>query len=153
MQTPAAQLSGFLAKFSPEVRAVAKAALATMRKRAPGSVELVYDNSYALVIGFGPNERPSDALFSIVLYPRHVTLCFLQGALLDDPQRILQGSGNQVRHIRLIPDASVLDHADVRALIDQAIKSSDVPLAKTRRRKLIIRAVSVKQRPRRPSPR
>jgi Domain of unknown function (DU1801) len=153
MQTPAAQLSGFLAKFSPEVRAVAKAALATMRKRAPGSVELVYDNSYALVIGFGPNERPSDALFSIVLYPRHVTLCFLQGALLDDPHKSLQGSGNQVRHIRLIPDASVLDHPDVRALIDQAIKSSDVPLAKTRRRKLIIRAVSVKQRPRRPSPR
>ena len=62
MPTPAAQLSGFLAKFSPEVRAVAKAALATMRKRLPGSVELVYDNSYALVIGFGPNDRPSDAL-------------------------------------------------------------------------------------------
>jgi hypothetical protein len=111
---------------------------------------LVYDNSYALVIGFGPNERPSDALFSIVLYPRHVTLCFLQGALLDDPQRILKGSGNQVRHIRLIPDASILDHPDVRALIDQAIKSSDVPLAKTRRRKLIIRAVAARQRPRRP---
>ena len=153
MPTPAAQLAGFLAKFSPEVRAVAKAALATMRKRVPGAVELVYDNSYALVIGFGPNERPSDALFSIVLYPRHVTLCFLQGALLDDPQKVLQGSGNQVRHIRLIPDASVLDRPDVRALIGQAIETSDAPLAKSRRRKLIIRAVSARQRPRRPTAR
>ena len=153
MPTPAAQLSGFLAKFSPEVRAVAKAALATMRKRLPGSVELVYDNSYALVIGFGPNERPSDALFSIVLYPRHVTLCFLQGALLNDPQNVLQGTGNQVRHIRLIPDASVLDRPDVRALMGQAIESSDVALSKRRRRKLIIRAVSAKQRPRRPATR
>ena len=122
-----------------------------MRKCAPGSVEFVYDNSYALVIGFGPNERPSDALFSIVLYPRHVTLCFLQGALLDDREKILQGSGNQVRHIRLIPDASVLDRPGIRALIAQAIKSSDVPLAKTHRRKLIIRAVSARHRPRRPS--
>ena len=150
MATPSARLSGFLAKFSPDVRAVAKAALATLRKRAPGSVEFVYDNSYALVIGFGPNERPSDAIFSIVLYPRHVTLCFLQGALLDDPHKILQGSGNQVRHIRLVPDASVLDHPRVRALIGQAIKSSDVPLKKARSRKLIIRAVSARRRPRRP---
>jgi hypothetical protein len=150
MPTAAAQLSGFLAKYTPPVRAVAKAALATMRKRMPGAQELVYDNSYALVIGFGPNERPSDALFSIVLYPRHVTLCFLQGALLDDPQKILQGSGNQVRHIRLIPDASVLDRPEVRSLIQQAITTSDVPLESARGRKLVIRSVSAKQRSRRP---
>jgi len=149
MPTASAQLTGFLAKFPPDVRATAKAALAMMRKQMPGAVEFVY-RTYALVIGFGPNERPSDALFSIVLYPRHVTLCFLQGALLDDPHKILQGSGNQVRHIRLVPDASVLDHPRVRALIGQAIKSSDVPLKKARSRKLIIRAVSARRRPRRP---
>ena len=99
--SPERQLAGFLAKFSPEVRSVAKAALATMRKRLPGAIELVYDNYYALVIGFGPNERPSEAIFSIVLYPRHVSLCFLFGAELDDPHKVLQGNGNQVRHIRL----------------------------------------------------
>jgi len=40
---------------------------------------MVYDNYNALVIGFGPNDRPSLAIFSIVLFPRWVTLCFLQG--------------------------------------------------------------------------
>ncbi|OLD17153.1 MAG: hypothetical protein AUJ01_09540 [Acidobacteria bacterium 13_1_40CM_3_65_5] len=147
--SPERQLTGFLAKFSPEVRSVAKAALATMRKRLPGAIELVYDNYNALVVGFGPSERPSEAIFSIVLYPRRVNLCFLFGAELDDPQKILQGNGNQVRHIRL-EDASTLDEPDVKALIGQAITASDTPFNRKGRRKMLIRLVSAKQRPRRP---
>jgi len=122
-----------------------QAALATMRKEMPGAVELVYQ-TYALVVGFGPHERPSDALFSVVAYSNHVTLCFLQGALLDDPERLLKGTGNQVRHIRLEPDASVLNRPGVRALIRQAIAASDVPLDPKRRRTLVIRSVSRKAR-------
>ena len=149
--SPAQQFAGFLAKFSPEVRAVAKAAIATMRKRVPGATELVYDNYYALVVGFGPNERPSDAIFSIAIYPRHVSLCFLYGVELDDPQKLLQGGGNQVRHIRLDEGASTLDQPAVRALIAQAIESADVPFDRTARRRMIIRMVETKQRPRRAS--
>src|SRR5438093_3339617 len=134
--TPAAQLAGFQARLPPHVGATMKAAIATMRKRMPGAVELVY-RTYALVVGFGPNERPSDAIFSVVAYSHHVTLCFLHGALLDDSEKLLKGSGNQVRHIRLEPDASVLDRPGVRALIAQAIRTSDVPLDPKRRRKMI----------------
>src|ERR1039458_9537409 len=65
--------------------------------RLPGAVQLVYDNYNALVIGFGPSERASEASFSIVLYPRWVTLFFLQGAGLPDPRRLLKGSGKVVR--------------------------------------------------------
>ena len=147
--TPPAQLAGFLAKLPPNVRATMKAGIAAMRKHMPGAVELVY-RTYALVVGFGPNERPSDALFSVVAYSNHVTLCFLQGALLDDPDRLLSGSGNQVRHVKLIPDASVLDRPGIRALIRQAIQASDVPVDPKRRRKLVIRSVSSKYRNVRP---
>jgi hypothetical protein len=149
--SPARQLAGFLAKFSPEVQSRAKAALATMRKRLPGAIEMVYDNYYALVVGFGPNERPSEAIFSVVIYPRHVSLCFLYGAELDDPQKILQGSGNQVRHIRL-EQAVTLDQPEVKALISQAIKASDTPFTRTGRRKMLIRMASAKPRSRRPAP-
>ncbi len=147
--TPSAQLNAFLAKYTPAIRSQAKAAIATMRKRLPHAVEFVYDNYNALVIGYGPNERPSDALFSIALYPRYVNLFFLQGASLADPEKLLRGSGNQVRRIRL-EDASVLDRQAVRALMAQAVKSSDVPMDPKRRRKLLIRAISAKHRPRRP---
>ena len=73
------QLGRFIAKFTPEIAALAESALAKMRKRFPTALQLVYDNYNALAIGFGPTERPSDAIFSIALYPKRVSLCFLQG--------------------------------------------------------------------------
>jgi hypothetical protein len=148
--TPAAQVTAMLAKFAPGVRAIAKSARATIRSRYPGATEFVYDNYNALVVGFGPNERPSDAWFSIVLYPRYVTMCFLQGAVLDDPEHLLQGSGRQMRSIRLEPDASVLDRPGVRALMQAAIEESGVKWDRRRRRRIMIRWIAKRQRPRRP---
>ncbi len=125
-------------KFSPSVQAVAQAALKTLRARLPGAQEFVYDN-YALTIAFGPHDRPSDALFGVTFYRNHVNLGFIHGALLEDPDRILQGSGSQFRHVRLVPDASVLDQPGVRALIEQAIETSDVPFDPKARRTMSIR--------------
>ena len=69
-------LEGFIARYSPEVASLARAALDKMGKRLPSAVQLVYDNYNALAIGFGPTERASDAVFSIVLWPRWVSLFF-----------------------------------------------------------------------------
>ena len=91
--TPSQQLSRFLAKYTPKIAAQGRRALAKMRKLLPGSTEMVYDNYNGLVIGFGPTEKPSLAIFSILLMPDHVTLCFLQGASLPDPNRRLKGGG------------------------------------------------------------
>ena len=90
--TPDAQLRGFIARFSPPIAKRARAVLAKIRARLPGAMEFVYDNYYALVVGFGPTGRPSEAPFSIVIYPRWVTLCFLDGADLPDPGGLLRGS-------------------------------------------------------------
>ena len=147
--TPAQQWARGLAKYAPGVRAVARASIAKMRRRLPGAVEFVYDNYNALVMGFGKTERPSDAILSLVLFPRHVTLCFLEGIALPDPDGILRGKGSRVRHIRLA-DASTLDAPNVRALIDEAVQESGQRFTGTPRRRMIIRAVSAKQRPRRP---
>jgi hypothetical protein len=146
---PKKQLDSFLAKYNPEIEALARSTLVKMRKRLPGSIEMVYDNYNALVIGFVPNERPSDAIFSIVLYPRYVSLCFLQGAGVPDPKRRLQGTGNVVRHIRL-ESAATLDDPEIVSLLNTALHRAKVPLDPKQRRRLIIKAISAKQRPRRP---
>jgi hypothetical protein len=147
--TPEAQLAGFIARFTPEVAALAKAALTRMRARLPGATQLVYDNYNALVIGFGPTERPSEAIFSIALYARGVNLCFLQrGPELPDPKKLLRGSGTIARNIRL-ESAADLDQPTVKALISQALKRAAVPIDSTAPGRLIIRSVSAKQRPRR----
>lgn len=140
-------MAGFLARYSPPVRARAKAALARMRTRLPGAVELVYDNYNALAIGFGPTERASEAVFSIAVYPRWVSLFFLRGARLPDPRRILQGSGRQVRHI-VLEDDRVLDRPEVRALKARALADAGHPIDGTARRRIVIKSMSARQRPR-----
>jgi hypothetical protein len=144
--TPGEQLDAFMAKYSPEIVKTANAMLRKMRKQIPGAIEMVYDNWNGLVIGFGATERPSDAMVSLLLLPDHVTLCFLHGAKLRDPHKLLQGSGNQVRHIRLNEPAD-LDSAPVRELIELAVEQAPEPVRGPRQ--LIIKSVSAKQRPRR----
>ena len=122
-ESPERQLDGFLAAFTPEVEALARAVLQKMRARLPHAVEMVYDNYYALVCGFGPTEKVSDAVFSIAIYTKHLNLFFLQGAELPDPKGLLQGEGTVVRHIR-IDDAETLDRADVKAMMATAPASN-----------------------------
>ena len=147
--SPARQLEAFLAKYSPELRREAKAALAGMRQRLGGAVELVYDNYNWLVIGFSPDERPSSAVFSLALAPRWVTLCFLRdGAKIADPDGLLRGNGQRVRSVRL-GAGSDIDKPAIRALIDRALALAGQPFEPGNRRRLIIRSISAKQRPRR----
>jgi hypothetical protein len=150
LQFPEDQLDGFLARYTPEIAAFARATLTKMRSRLPGAVELVYDNYNALVVGFGPTERASEALFSIVVYPRWVTLCFLSGAKLDDPLRLLHGSGKLVRNVRL-KSAVTLDDPGVRGLMAQALQKAAAPLDASVPNRMVIKSISAKQRPRRPA--
>jgi hypothetical protein len=148
--TPEAQLRTFMEKYTPEIRSLANAALKKMRARLPGAFELVYDNYNALVVGFGPTERSSEAIFSIVLYPRWVTLFFLTGKGLPDPERLLKGDGVQVRHV-VLESVETLDRPAIQALMKAALERSD-PIPSKQRRHLLIKSISAKQRPRRPNP-
>ncbi|HTM32916.1 MAG TPA: hypothetical protein VL263_16505 [Vicinamibacterales bacterium] len=150
--TPSAQVSRFMARYDADIIGVAIDARARLRRRMPGAHELVYDNYNALVIGFGPTERASDAVISLALYPRWVTLFFLFGATLPDPLGLLKGSGKQVRSIRLAT-ASTVDTPGVRALIDAALAEADPPMPLRSRGRVIIKSVSAKQRTRRPKAR
>jgi hypothetical protein len=147
--TPKEQLDVFIDRFTPEVARTARRAIVKVRKLTPGSLELVYDNYNVLAIGFGPTDRAGDGIFSIALFPPHVSLFFLQGATLPDPTKRLRGSGNVVRHI-VIEDLSIFDEGDVRTLILLALARSKVPLDHLQKRRLIIKSISAKQRPRRP---
>ena len=140
------ELETFFAKYDAGVVRTARAALRRLRQKFPGATSLVYDNYNALVIGFGSSERASDAVISIALYPRWVTLFFLRGAELPDPQKRLQGSGKIVRSVRL-DQVGTLDEPAVRELIEVAAQGSGMESGKG---KLVIRSISKVQRPRRP---
>ena len=150
MPTAQAQLDGFIAKYSPEVAKLARAAIARMRKLLPAAQVLVYDNYNALAVGFGPNERASGIVFSIACYPRWVSLFFAKGVGLADPHKRLKGSGSTVRHV-VLTAVDVLDDPQISELMQQALARCGASLQAGPRAAIVIKSVSVRQRPRRPA--
>ncbi|MBV9882488.1 MAG: DUF1801 domain-containing protein [Sphingomonadaceae bacterium] len=144
------QLESFIDKFTPEVAALTRALLAKMKARIPGAQILVYDNYNALAIGFCRNDKAGQAILSLAVMPRWVTLCFLWGATLSDPHGLLKGDGSRVRHVRLhTPEA--LDDPRIGALIEEALAATEWPIDPAEPQRLIIKSVLAKQRPRRPA--
>jgi hypothetical protein len=142
------RFESFLADFAPEVAALGRKAVDTLRKRLPTADVMIYDNYNFLVAGFSPSEHPSEAVLSIAMSAAGVNLCFLQGASLPDPHRILRGSGSVARNVRL---ASIDDfsRSEVAMLVDLAIDSARVPFDPKRKGRFYVRSVSAKKRPRR----
>ena len=144
------QITALVARYLPAIAQDIALARTRVASLFPRRHELVYDNYNALVFGFSPTLRPSDAIVSVVGYPKWVTLFFLKGAGLNDPKKLLQGTGSTVRSIRLQP-ITVLEEESVVGLLIQAIAQHAPAFAVAPKLTTEIRFVSEKQRPRRPS--
>ena len=149
-QSAETQIETFLAKYAPEIATQLRQARGALQALFPHGHELVYDNYNALVFGFSPTERASEAIVSIAGYPKWITLFFQKGAALKDPDRLLQGQGSQVRSIRL-SSPEELENPTVLSLIQQAVEPCRSSFATAPKLRTVVRSVSEKQRPRRPS--
>ncbi len=144
------RIAAFVDKYTPAIAAQLRDARQRLRARFPRGVEMVFDNYNALVFAIGPTDQSRDSFISIAGYPKWVTLFFLDGAGLDDPQGLLEGDGKQVRGIRLKTPAD-LDSPAVAALIAQAIAPHRDALAAASPLSSVIKMEVAKQRPRRPA--
>src|SRR5262245_9194559 len=142
--SPNAQFSAFLSRFPPEIVALVKRCLPKLRRAFPVSYEIVYDYSNSLVLSFSMSERGYEAIVAISISPRGVQLYFDKA--IPDPKGLLEGSGSKVRSVT-IKAASDLDHEDIQALIEAAIKHSGVTFPRTRSTRMIIKSKSKKRKP------
>jgi len=147
---PQTQLDGFIDKYTPEIAVTARALLDRLKVRVPGASILVYDNYNALAIGFAADDRAGTVVLSIALYPKWINLFFMRGIELDDPAGLLKGEGSRVRHIPKVT-ADLLADERVDRLIGQALAIAHPPIDPAATGKLIVKSISAKQRPRRPS--
>jgi len=145
-----ARIEAFVDKYAPAIAAQLRDARRRLRARFPRGVEMVFDNYNALVFGIGPTDQSRDSFISIAGYPRWVTLFFLDGAGLHDPEGLLEGDGRQVRSVRLKAPAD-LDTPAVAALVAQAIAPHADALARAAPLSTVIKAEVAKQRSRRPA--
>jgi hypothetical protein len=142
------RIAEFLGRYSPEVRARLKQARRKLRALFPRGYELVFDNYNALVFAISPTESAADAFVSVAGYPRWLTLFFLRGAALDDPNGLLQGTGKQVRGVRITTTTRV-DSPRVKALVRQAADAHAAAFGVAPKLRTIMKTELETQRPRR----
>lgn len=85
----------------------------------PDSNELLY-HTHALTTVFSVSEKLGDAFCMIPIYTHHLNLGFNKGALLPDPQGLLTGTGNLIRHIP-VKNAGDYRNDQVKLLVKSAI--------------------------------
>ncbi|HRF82208.1 MAG TPA: DUF1801 domain-containing protein [Flavobacteriales bacterium] len=84
----------------------------------PDANELLY-HTHALTSVYSISEKLGDAFCMIPIYTAHLNLGFNKGTLLKDPHKLLQGTGNLIRHIP-ISKPSDYRNARVKALVKEA---------------------------------
>ena len=89
---------------------------------APDCHELTY-NTHAMSSVFSHTKKLSNAFCHIPVYTNHLNLGFNKGALLNDPERRLQGSGKLIRHIPISGDED-FENNYVRILIIEAMEKA-----------------------------
>ena len=143
-----AELRRLITKFAPTQQRLIGAMRRWLRKRLPTAHEVVYEYRDCFVTSYSPNERGYDGVFAIRGSATGVRLYFNRGKGLPDPEKLLQGAGNQTRWIH-VEGASTLSRPAVVRLFDEAMARNPVPFARTGRGPVVIRSVSAKPRARR----
>ncbi len=99
----------------------------------PEANELLY-HTHALTSVYTISEKLSDGFCMIPIYTAHLNLGFHKGTLLDDPHKLLQGTGKLIRHI---PITNKKDYRNpkvkklIKVAIDFAIEDMDKPTKST----------------------
>jgi hypothetical protein len=140
-----AELRKLIEKFAPAQERLIGAMRRSVRERLPSAHEVVYEYRDWIVISYSPSGRGYEGVLAIRADADGVKLYFNSGKGLPDPEKLLQGSANQVRWIR-VEGASALARPAVASLIDEALARNRVPFALTGRGPIVIRSASAKKR-------
>ena len=94
------EFEAIIATASPEVAALAQQARALIQDVMPHVVEVVWLTQRISGYGVGP-KKMSEQFCYIALFKNRINLGFYYGADLPDPQKLLEGTGQNLRHIKV----------------------------------------------------
>jgi hypothetical protein len=96
---PDPQLLGFLEAYGRPIANLALALREIILEEVPDASESIYQ-VYTVAIWFGLSGKMKDMFCYIATSARHVNLGFPRGSTLPDPNRVLEGDGKAMRHIK-----------------------------------------------------
>jgi hypothetical protein len=110
-----AGFSEIIAQFSGAIQALAIQARALIYDVMPDVVEVPWVRQRIIGYGVGP-KKMSEQYAYISLHKSHINLGFYYGSELPDPEHLLEGTGDLMRHIK-IRTPEDLRNPEVRQLI------------------------------------
>lgn len=119
---PDPQLLGFLEAYDRQIGDLALAVREIILEEAPDASESIYQ-VYTVAIWFGFSGKMKDMFCYIATNAGHVNLGFPRGAALPDPNRVLEGDGKTMRHIKFKSQRD-LDRPFVRRYIQAAMEEA-----------------------------
>lgn len=108
-----------LAGVEPGLAAIARRLRAIIRAVDESTVETVRLGDNAATYGVGP-KKMTDGYAYIMPMRGYINLGFYQGAVLADPERLLEGTGKGLRHVK-IRSLGEANRPPVRALVAAAL--------------------------------
>jgi len=117
---PDTQLLGFLTAYDRTIADLALALREIILEEAPDASESIYQ-VYTVAVWFGFSGKMKDMFCYITTHAAHISLGFPRGASLPDPNRVLEGEGKAMRHIKF-KKMSDLERPFVRRYIRTAIE-------------------------------
>ena len=120
MVGPPDGLETLLEPHDPAVREVYRALRSLVRDVAPDATEQLDLPDRLLAFGFGPpgGIRLGGQAIGLIPHRAHVNVQFADGADLDDPTGIVEGTGKRIRHVKCRSLGDVARPA-LRALLEQ----------------------------------
>lgn len=108
-----------LAVASPVLRPVCKSLRNMIALQHGGFVETVWPKLKIASFGVGPKKKTQHYAY-IAVQPSHINLGFYHGTSLADPGSVLEGTGKELRHIK-IRDVRTAKSDMVAGLLRQAV--------------------------------
>jgi hypothetical protein len=122
---PLPPLIGFLAAYDRHISDLALALRELILEEAPHASESIY-RVYTVAVWFGFSGKMKDMFCYITTHAHHVNLGFPRGADLPDPNRVFEGDGKAIRHIKFAT-LHDLDRPFVRRYIQAAMAQAAPP--------------------------
>ena len=141
-RSPDPQLLGHLSAYDRTIADLALALREIVLEEAPGASESVYQ-VYTVAIWFGFSRKMKDMFCYITTHARHINLGFPRGAALPDPNRVLEGEGKAMRHVKF-RNMDDLERPFVRRYIQAAIEQLGAAAAEGGNGKTVVKTTSVK---------
>ena len=85
----------------------------------PDAIELPWPKQHIASYGVGPKKMTEHFCY-IGVQRNYVNLGFYYGAQLSDPEQLLEGTGNNLRHIK-IKTVDDVDRPSIRQMIEQSL--------------------------------